>query len=38
MFFCEFSKISRNSFFIEHIQVNAFGLSFVDPRTKFEGT
>ena len=25
MFFCEFSKISKNNFLIEHIPVTAFG-------------
>ena len=30
MFFCEFSKISRNNFFIEHIRATAFGLSFAE--------
>ena len=29
MFSCEFCKISRNNFFIVHIQGTAFGLSFV---------
>ena len=38
MFFCEFSEISRNNFFIEHIWATAFGLSFVNPRKNFEGT
>ena len=37
MFFCEFSEISKINFFIEHIQANVFGLSFLDPR-KFEGS
>ena len=36
--FCEFSEISRNNFFIEHIWATAFGLSFVNPRKKSEGT
>ena len=31
---CEFCKISRNNFFIEHIWAIAFGLSFVSPRKK----
>ena len=34
MFFCEFSEISMNNFFIEHIRATAFGLSFVNPRKK----
>ena len=38
MFFCKFSEISKNNFFIEHIWVTAFGLSFVNPRKKSEGT
>ena len=38
MFFCEFSDISRNNFFIEHIRPTAFGLSLVNPRKKSEGT
>ena len=38
MFFCKFSKISRDNFFIEHIQVTVFGLSFVNPRKNSEGT
>ena len=35
MIFCEFLEISRNSFFLEHIWVTAFGLSSVK---KSEGT
>ena len=35
MIFCEFLEISWNNFFIEHIWVNAFGLSSVK---KSEGT
>ena len=38
MFFCKFSEISRNNFFIEHIRATAFGLSFVNPRKKSEPT
>ena len=38
MFFCKFSKISKNNFFIEHIWATAFGLSFVNPRKKSKGT
>ena len=38
MFFCEFSEISMNNFFIEHIRATAFGLSFVNPRKKSGGT
>ena len=40
IFFCKFSEISRNNFFIiiEHIRATAFGLSFVNPRKKSEGT
>ena len=38
MFFCKFSEISKNSFFIEHIRATAFGVSFVNPRKKFEWT
>ena len=38
MLFCEFSEISRNNFFVEHIRATAFGLSFVTPRKKSEGT
>ena len=34
MFSCELYEISRNNFFIEHIRVTAFGLSFVNPRRK----
>ena len=37
MFFCKFFEISKNNFFIEHIQATAFGLSFVNPRKKSEG-
>ena len=34
MFFCKFHEISKNNFFIEHIRVTAFGLSFVNPGMK----
>ena len=34
MFSYEFCKISRKNFFIEHIRMTAFGLSFVNPRKK----
>ena len=34
MFSCDFCKISRNNFFVEHIQATTFGLSFVNPRKK----
>ena len=40
MFSCQFCKISRNNFFIEHIRATAFGLSFVSQQKEqvCEGT
>ena len=38
MFYCKFPEICKNNFFIEHIQVTAFELSFANPRKKSEGT
>ena len=38
MFYCKFSEICKHNFFIEHIQVTVFELSFANPRKKSEGT